>query len=112
VVTDRTEINGQMRFSVYLPHAERVELMGDFTDWEAGAIPMNRGAGEDCGWWTADCPVPEGEHSFAYLVDSQYWMPDYAATGVHRNAFGRWTSDLCVEAGGRARTRQSLALAH
>lgn len=96
MVIDRLESDGRMAFQIYLPHAEHVELVGDFTGWENGAIPMRRGEGDDLGWWLADCPVPDGDHRFSYLVDGHYWMPDYAASGVHRNEQGRWTSNLTV----------------
>ena len=96
MVIDRTESTGCMAFQVYLPHAQRVELVGDFTGWEHRAIPMHRGEGDDNGWWKTDCRVPAGDHSFSYLVDGRYWMPDYAAHGVHRNEYGQWTSNLTV----------------
>ena len=86
----------ELTFSIYLPHAERVEVVGSFTGWEERPVAMRRGRGEDSGWWSAKLHVPDGDHEFSYLVDNQYWMPDYAATGVHRNQYGRWTSDLSV----------------
>lgn len=88
----------RLTFRIYLPHAQRVEVVGTFTDWEARPIAMERGNGEDAGWWFASARVPAGQHEFSYLVDGQFWMPDYAATGVHRNQYGRWTSDLSVAA--------------
>lgn len=98
MVIDRSETTSDcIRFQIYLPHAERVELMGDFTNWEAQPIEMKRGDGDGSGWWTAECDIPEGDHTFSYLVDGHYWMPDYAASGLHRNEYGRWTSNLTVE---------------
>lgn len=96
MVIDRTEVDGSVQFQVYLPHAERVELVGDFTGWERRPVPMRRGDGDERGWWRANCRVPRGDHSFSYLVDGRYWMPDYAASGVRRNEFGQWTSNLSV----------------
>lgn len=104
MVIDRAD--GLKRFEIYLPHAERVELVGDFTCWQDGAIPMKRGEGERAGWWYAECVVPHGDHAFSYLVDGRYWMPDYAAHGVHRNASGHWTSNLSIPA-----SRPPLAMA-
>lgn len=92
----RCEINGRTQFRIYLPHAAHVELMGDFTDWQSRPIGMVRGLEDDSGWWSTECEVPDGDHRFAYLVDGQYWMPDYAASGVYRNEYGRWTSNLSV----------------
>jgi 1,4-alpha-glucan branching enzyme len=107
LVIDDTETSGRVKFQVYLPHAERVELVGDFTEWEAGAIEMRRD--HDSGWWTTVCDVTDGDHTFSYLVDGQYWMPDYAASGVHRNEYGRWTSDLCVQTPRRERSPARFA---
>lgn len=103
MVIDHVESDGRLSFQVYLPHAEHVDLVGDFTEWEKQPIAMTRGRDREDGWWLAECRVPEGDHAFSYLVDGQYWMPDYAASGLHRNEFGRWTSNLCV---GRPRDRQ------
>lgn len=109
MVIDHTETDGQLAFQIYLPHAERVELVGDFTGWERSAIPMRRGQGDEHGWWKTDCRVPEGDHTFSYLVDGRYWMPDYAANGVHRNEFGHWTSNLSVQPPHRPRRLKKTA---
>jgi 1,4-alpha-glucan branching enzyme len=86
----------RLNFRIYLPHAEHVDLVGSFTDWQDKPVRMRRGHGEEGGWWSAACKVPEGDHEFAYLVDGNFWMPDYAASGVKRNELGRWTSGLSV----------------
>lgn len=101
MVIERSEPEGGLLFRVYLPHAEHVALVGDFTDWDKHSISMKRESGDAEGWWAADCRVPEGDHAFSYLVDGRYWMPDYAASGVHRNEYGRWTSNLSVPRAGR-----------
>lgn len=98
MVIDRSDSTRDcVRFQVYLPHAERVELMGDFTSWDSRPIEMERGDGEDAGWWSTECEIGAGDHVFSYLVDGHYWMPDYAASGLHRNEYGRWTSNLTIE---------------
>jgi 1,4-alpha-glucan branching enzyme len=80
-------------FRVYLPEAARVELVGTFTSWRAGAVKMTR---EDTGWWSATLDIRDGEHDFSYLVDGSTWLADYAASGVKRNGFGGWVSQLHV----------------
>lgn len=92
----RHEVNGRTSFRIYLPHAAHVELVGDFTGWQSRPIEMCRGLDDESGWWSAECEVPDGDYRFAYLVDGQYWMPDYAASGVFRNEYGKWTSNLSV----------------
>jgi 1,4-alpha-glucan branching enzyme len=82
-------------FRLYLPHANVVEVVGDFTRWQEGAVAMARGHD---GWWSVNVPVPSGVHRFSYLVDGRYWMPDYAANGIEHNEHGQWVSRLDVEA--------------
>lgn len=111
------EHDGSLMFRVYLPHAQRVELVADFTDWGTGRLALRReedvepthidwdaeeteaadDRGErDQGWWSIRVLAPDGDHAFSYLIDDQWWLPDYAAHGVMRNAEGHWTSLLFV----------------
>jgi hypothetical protein len=88
------EPNGQVAFRVFLPHASRVELVGDFTDWQRKPVTLKR---EYPGWWTASLDVPPGEFRFAYLVDGAIPIVDYGAHGVSLEG-GRWVSRLVVGA--------------
>lgn len=80
-------------FRVYLPEAQSVELVGTFTAWRSQAIAMRR---EDTGWWAASVDLPSGDHDFSYLVNGSAWLADYAASGVRRNGFGGWVSQVHV----------------
>lgn len=91
MVTLRT--NGKHEFRVYLPHASRVELVAEFTDWNDNAIELSPD-GDAPGWWTAALEIPPGDHTFTYLVDSRWCMPDYAASGLRRDHHGNWVSTL------------------
>ena len=95
---------GAAMFRIYLPHADCVELVGDFTAWHSAPVVMRR---ETEGWWSADVQVSSGEHRFSYLVDGMYWMPDYAAHGVEHTDFGKWVSRLVVPAAGDGPARQA-----
>ena len=86
---------GRFRFRVYLPHASRVELVGSFTRWRAGAIPLERQK-LGGGWWELVAEIPEGEHEFCYVVDNSVWLADYAANGVTLSGQGGWVSKLKV----------------
>ncbi len=88
--------DGTHEFKVYVPHASRVELVGSFTDWLDGRIPM-AAAGD--GWWNVRLGTSEvgsGDHKFMYLIDSGVWMTDFAAGGVERGEHGGWVSLLHV----------------
>lgn len=92
------ELDGSLTFRVYLPHAQSVELLADFTEWKKGRLTLHRDPlPRNVGWWTVNCKVVDGDHAFAYLVDDQWWLPDYAAHGVRRNDLGQWTSLLFVK---------------
>jgi len=87
--------DGTVSFRVFLPHAARVELLGDFTAWREQRVQMKR---ENPGWWSATVPVGCGEHLFCYLVDGSIWLADYAAHGVRLNDYGGWVSQLRITA--------------
>lgn len=111
------ERDGSLVFRVYLPHAQSVDLLTSFADWERGRLPLKREPAEadarpeevlpggHTGWWCVRTHAPEGEHAFSYLVDEQWWLPDYAAHGVRRNEYGNWTSLLFVPGSPRLTAR-------
>lgn len=101
-------LRGEVVFRVYLPHAQDVDLMSSLDGWrdraplhrcdDDGSVPDNLESWE--GWWEIRLDeVPKGEHSFSYLVDQTFWLPDYAAHGVQRNSMGNWTSLLVIVGG-------------
>jgi 1,4-alpha-glucan branching enzyme len=87
------ESDSRHTFRVYLPEAAHVELVGSFTDWRARPVPMRR---ESTGWWSATLALPTGDHDFSYLVNGSTWLADYAASGVKRNNYGGWVSQIAV----------------
>jgi 1,4-alpha-glucan branching enzyme len=87
------EPDARHTFRVYLPEAASVELVGTFTDWRTRPERMTR---EDTGWWTITLGLSAGDHDFSYLVNGSHWLADYAATGVKRNGFGGWVSQISV----------------
>jgi 1,4-alpha-glucan branching enzyme len=103
------ESDGSLTFRVYLPNADTVALVADFTEWQRRAVPLTRESPdpdhENAGWWTANVKACDGDHAFSYLVDEQWWLPDYAAHGVRRNEQGSWTSLLFVPPPPRLVTR-------
>ncbi len=84
-------------FRVYLPQALSVELVGAFTNWRESPIHLLR---DSSGWWFVRLDLTAGDHDFSYLVDGSTWLPDYAASGVRRNGYGGWVSQVVVAARG------------
>lgn len=83
--------DGTVFFKVYLPHAAKVEVMGDFTDWGRSRVPMTRSYP---GWWTVQIKIDPGQHRFCYVIDGSIHLADYAAHGVQMDDGGRWVSSL------------------
>jgi 1,4-alpha-glucan branching enzyme len=85
---------GVVEFRMYHQGAGRVDVVGTFTGWQAMPVRMQR---DPDGWWSARVSVTVGEHRFAYLVDGQNYLADFAAHGVERDRFGGLVSVLAVD---------------
>jgi hypothetical protein len=78
-----------VRFSIRAPGAARVELAGDFTEWEA--VPLER----DGDWWAAERVLPPGVHHFSFLVDGEWALPA-DAPGVVEDGWGRENASIVI----------------
>jgi 1,4-alpha-glucan branching enzyme len=99
---------GRQVFRVFLPGARSVQVVGTFTGWRRSPIDMQRDAD---GWWSATLSLSPGDHDFSYLVDGCAWIADYAASGVKRNGFGGFVSQLHVHEPVVVPARQLAAVA-
>jgi len=79
-----TKILKKETFRLVDPDAERVLLVGDFTEWQKGAIPMNR---SENGVWTATVKLGPGAHGYLFIVDGE-WREDPACAVRVANPFG------------------------
>ena len=71
--------------------ASRVQLAGSFTNWEP-RYELNQSAP---GVWTITVPLTQGVHDYAFVVDSQQWVPDPYAPQIH-DGFGGTNSRLAL----------------
>ena len=71
-------------FELSAPEAEKVLLVGDFTEWQKKAIPMRKGAD---GLWTATIKLAPGTHSYLFIVDGQ-WCEDPECQARVPNPYG------------------------
>jgi hypothetical protein len=62
------ESGGRVRFRIQAPGATRVELMGDFTDWQAVVLDR-QGSSE----WTATLTASPGLHRMNLRIDGGPW---------------------------------------
>lgn len=82
------------RFMLVAPTAAEVAVVGDFNDWDSGATPLVKVAGQ--GVWTVEVPLRPGRYSYAFLVDGQRWIADPAAPRAVGDDFGRPSSVVTV----------------
>ncbi|HET9948246.1 MAG TPA: glycogen-binding domain-containing protein [Longimicrobiales bacterium] len=89
-VLERTDAGARVRLRVEAPAgASRVEVLGDFTLWEA--VPMHaRGSA-----WEVELTLPAGVHHYGFLVDGAWWVPD--GTDVVPDEWGRESAILVIE---------------
>jgi 1,4-alpha-glucan branching enzyme len=73
-----------VKFRLFSPGANEVQLVGDFTCWRTGQIRMTRSVG---GYWNAEIPLAEGIYHFRYQVDGQ-WVADESVCKVDDGPFG------------------------
>jgi hypothetical protein len=66
--------HGATRLSIRAADAARVEIAGDFTQWE-----LVRATRAGNGVWYADLPIPPGTYRYAFRIDGREWrVPDGA----------------------------------
>jgi 1,4-alpha-glucan branching enzyme len=73
--------------------AERVNLVGDFNDWDTTATPMTRSR-SDANWKATIELEVGGRYVFRYLVDGKEWLNDWHADDHVENPYGSYDSVL------------------
>jgi len=88
---------GQVRVTFELPSdpwVERVNLVGEFNDWDTTSTPMVR-ARADANW-KVTVELEAGRcYRFRYLVDGAQWLNDWHADDYVENPYG--SSDSVVD---------------
>ena len=72
--------------------ASSVLLVGDFTHWQKGGIPMRK---DKNGVWEASVALAPGKHSYRFIVDGE-WRDDPECKLRVPNPFG--SEDMIREA--------------
>lgn len=80
-----------VHFRLDAPGASRVELAGDFTEWE----PAHELYESRPGVWSIVVPLTPGVHDYAFVVDGERWVPDPLGVPVD-DGFGGTNSRLSV----------------
>ena len=96
---------GLVRVTFELPAsvwAERVNLVGEFNDWDTTATPL--GHNRTDANWGATVELEAGRrYRFRYLIDGKEWLNDWHADDYAENPYGSYDSvvDL-TEFGGQS----------
>ena len=85
---------GFVRITFELPSnmwAERVNLVGEFNEWDTTATPMGRNRSDAN--WKATLDLEQGKrYRFRYLVDGKEWLNDWHADDHVENPYGSYDS--------------------
>ncbi len=79
-------------FRFRAPEARSVMLVGDFTQWQKHAIPLQKQEG---GVWEVGVDLQPGKHTYRFLVDGE-WRDDPECRVRVPNPYG--TQDMVREA--------------
>lgn len=86
-----------VQFVLVAPTARKVQVVGDFNDWDASHEEyraQHRGGGV----WSVTAKVPVGHHRYSFVVDDSVWMADPTAPRVLDDDYGMPNSALVVGA--------------
>jgi 1,4-alpha-glucan branching enzyme len=71
--------------------AERVNLVGEFNDWDTTATPMSRNRSDSN--WKVTIELEAGQrYKFRYLIDGKEWLNDWHADDHVENPYGSYDS--------------------
>ena len=75
--------------------AERVNLVGDFNDWDQESLPFRHNRD---GNWQIELELDEGdEYRFRYLLDGEHWRDDWHADSHTPNPHGGYDSIVLAD---------------
>jgi 1,4-alpha-glucan branching enzyme len=79
-------------FTLNLPQAQSVSLVGTFNKWDSKRTPMRR---DPVAGWKTTIWLPKGRYEYRFVADGQ-WISDPNARESVRNPFGTTNSVLVV----------------
>jgi len=75
--------------------AERINLVGDFNDWDHESLPFQR---NHIGDWLIEVELDSGRaYRFRYLLDGTHWRYDWHADRYAPNPDGSYDSIIITE---------------
>jgi 1,4-alpha-glucan branching enzyme len=81
LTADGLDVLELITFHCEAADAERVSLVGDFNNWNAGADPMTR---QRDGSWLLQVALPRGRHYYQFLVDGEPVLDPQAMCAIRQ----------------------------
>ena len=86
--------DGQVQVTFELPGtiwAERINLVGEFNDWDTSVTPMSQNRSDT--EWRVTVELEVGRcYRFRYLVNGKEWLNDWRADDFMENPYGSYDS--------------------
>jgi 1,4-alpha-glucan branching enzyme len=82
----------KVTFKVRAPDAKKVQLVGEFNNWDPDSHPMEK---DDEGFWKIGLRLTPGRYEYKLLVDGRWWE-DIREANCIRNPFGTLNKVLVV----------------
>ena len=82
----------KVTFKVRAPDAKKVQLAGEFNNWDPNSHPMER---DDEGFWKVELRLASGRYEYKLIVDGRWWE-DIGETNSVKNPFGTLNKLLVV----------------
>lgn len=94
ITKERAKDKDYVRVTFELPStmwAERINLVGEFNDWDTTVTPMARTRSDAN--WKVTVELKKGHrYRFRYLVDGKEWVNDWHADDHIENPYGTYDS--------------------
>jgi len=88
------QVNDAVVFVTLYPHAESVQIAGDFNNWQPQKTPMQKIGSS--GVWQTKLKLPAGKYRYRLVVDGQ-WQQDPYNEMTELNPFGGYNSVVKVK---------------
>lgn len=85
---------GEVTFQLDRPEAATVHVAGEFNNWQAGEIALEKG---DDGIWRMTLDIEPGTYQYKFLVDGRDWIEDPNNPDKVPDPYGGNNSVLTVE---------------
>ena len=96
VVRTRLHMGMVVQFTLPVPAAHQVVVVGDFNHWDTHATPLRQ---TSSGTWRATVRLKPGAHVYSFVVDGNRWVTDPAAPLAPGSDFGPPNSLVTVAPG-------------